>query len=150
MDRDAAYLQFVDTVRPVALYLKSSHASLDRAAFWRVSDDGADGQSAVNRITVTCSLADAALSEFDVTATAIFALDDEAGRPLLRVESEFDLHFESPQPLRSDFAERFAQVEARLVIWPYFREFISNMTARMGIPPVAIPLTLGHADRAAN
>ena len=43
---------------------------------------------------------------------------------------------------RSD-AEGFAKDNAWLVFWPYFRQFVSDATARMAVPPEVLPLSLG-------
>ena len=44
-----------------------------------------------------------------------------------------------PRP-RPKEAEAFANTQALLTAWPYFREFVQNMTARMGLPTESLPV----------
>lgn len=50
---------------------------------------------------------------------------------LLTTEQNVDVHL----------AERFASGEAKLVFWPYVRQFVSDTTYKMAISPILIPLT---------
>ena len=38
-----------------------------------------------------------------------------------------------------DFVGVFKENSIELVSWPYFREFVQNMIARMGFPPLTLP-----------
>jgi preprotein translocase subunit SecB len=53
----------------------------------------------------------------------------------------FSASFLSEASCSSECYSRFARIEARLVFWPYIRHFINDITYRMSIPPILLPLT---------
>jgi preprotein translocase subunit SecB len=143
---DPGYTRFVDELLPIALYMKSSSSLLRRDDFWRVFENEKLAGAVSNRLRVECSATDVGDSEFNVQSTASLSVVSSEETELLTIQCEFDLHFESGRGTTPDYVRQFAQTDARLVIWPYFREFIASMTSRMGIPPVSIPLSLGRRD----
>ncbi len=40
---------------------------------------------------------------------------------------------------KEDFLKTYSMVNLNLVLWPYFREFVHNITYRLGIPPLILP-----------
>ncbi len=42
--------------------------------------------------------------------------------------------------LNEEHFVQFAQLNAIMNAWPYFRELVQNSTSRMGLPPVVMPL----------
>lgn len=78
---------------------------------------------------------------FDARST--FALDmtgEKSKSTVIRVEASFDLHFHAPV-VSKEFVEQFCESEIRLIVMPYFRELVSDITARMHIPPIILPLS---------
>ncbi len=62
---------------------------------------------------------------------------------LLCIQTAFTAHFHCKKSVAGKrHAERFANSEARLVFWPYFRQTVSDLTARMSIRPITVPLSL--------
>jgi preprotein translocase subunit SecB len=59
---------------------------------------------------------------------------------LVEIVASFDVHFHSEE-LPKQLVERFCNSEARLIVWPYFREYVSDVSSRMYIPPVILPLS---------
>lgn len=57
----------------------------------------------------------------------------------LNISCTFRLHFSCVEPLRDDFFEVFKTHNLPLNTWPYFREFVQNMTQRMNVPPLTLP-----------
>jgi len=55
------------------------------------------------------------------------------------IDCSFQGHFHTESAIQKKLAERFTQSDLRLVVWPYLREFIQDMTVRMSIPPVVLP-----------
>ncbi len=39
-----------------------------------------------------------------------------------------------------DFLKKYADTSARMHVWPYFREIVSNLISRMGLPPLTLPV----------
>ena len=57
----------------------------------------------------------------------------------INISCTYSIYFSSPEPLKDDFFEVFKQFNLPLNTWPYFREFVQNMTQRMNIPPLTLP-----------
>ncbi len=58
----------------------------------------------------------------------------------LKIEATFRIIFESEYEINDDFFEIYKEISLPLNIWPYFRELVSSITARMNIPPLTLPL----------
>ncbi len=63
-----------------------------------------------------------------------------SSEPVGRIEAEFGLRFTSVQPIGQPYFEIFRDVNLPVNTWPYWRELVQAMTARMGWPPVTLPL----------
>jgi len=61
----------------------------------------------------------------------------------LNISCTFRLYFSCDKPLRDNFFEIFKTHNLPLNTWPYFREFVQNMTQRMNIPPLTLPFMKG-------
>jgi preprotein translocase subunit SecB len=59
----------------------------------------------------------------------------------LVIECTFDAHFHVEAHMAEGFAKQFTESDMRLVLWPYFRQYVFDTTARMAIPPVLVPLS---------
>jgi preprotein translocase subunit SecB len=66
---------------------------------------------------------------------------DKKDKPVLTIAMSFSALFEEASKNDGDWINRFSQGEARLIFWPYLRYFVSDMTSRMSINPIVIPLT---------
>lgn len=74
----------------------------------------------------------------------------EAGR--MRVAFEMAFHCKEPVDAKALklFAGRFRDVNAPLITWPHYREFVQSMTGRMQWPPLVLPLmTAEHKPKPA-
>lgn len=65
----------------------------------------------------------------------------ENGDPALSVAVRFGLiyKFQTLDGIGDKEAQIFGQTTGLFCIWPYWREFVQNMVARMGLPPIRIP-----------
>jgi preprotein translocase subunit SecB len=145
------YQQFLRGVQPIAVGLTSSSASVDREAFSRVLEK--DEPTIANVFEAKYELRNTGTDSFNVRATVrVKARPEQASDqevPLLSVECVFDGHFHAPGDggVSKEHAGKFANSEARLILWPFIREFIANMTTRMAIPPLMLPLVLRSPER---
>jgi len=76
-------------------------------------------------------------------ADACFQLSvsgEEKGKPALQVECIFTAHIHAKEPVSKELAKRFTDAELWIVMLPYVRQFVTNITAQMVIPPIVIPL----------
>lgn len=68
------------------------------------------------------------------------ARNPKNNRQFFKIECSFSLLFKSKDRMDDDFFEVFKEVNLPLNTWPYVREFVDNMTTRMHIPPLTLPL----------
>lgn len=57
-----------------------------------------------------------------------------------KISCTFRLEYYSDIPLSKEFMDIFSVKNIAVNSWPYFREFVQNITQRMNIPPVVVPL----------
>jgi hypothetical protein len=146
MPIDESYPKFLRGLRPVALGLKSSRAALNRAAYQRLNRKEGRNRT-VRSLRDNYEVERVKLDFFDVVGRVeldIRARGDK--KSSLAVECEFEAHFHCEVKVTKEFAERFAQSELRVFMWPYFRQFVSDTTARMSVRPVLIPLAVGPGE----
>ena len=59
---------------------------------------------------------------------------------VLKIESNYVLHFTSRLEVTDDFFDIYKNISLPLNVWPFFRELVNSITARMNIPPLTLPL----------
>jgi hypothetical protein len=64
----------------------------------------------------------------------------------LHIECSFSALFHLGAPCDGKSADHFANTEAKLIFWPYLRHFISDISYRMAINPLVIPLITSVND----
>src|SRR3954470_19931770 len=60
--------------------------------------------------------------------------------PSFALRATFLLHVHAKGHVKPEFLNDFSNSEVRLVVWPYFREYLSSICGRMHVPPLFIPL----------
>ena len=137
----AVYKDFLSSVKPIGIGLKESSSRLDRKVLFalrKVKD------SAIRTIQADYELIEIGEKQGYFEATGAFALsvaDAKSGNAALSITCTYMVHFHCATPVDRKLAERFAGSELRLVLWPFFREFVFNMCGKMSIPPITIPLS---------
>ena len=60
----------------------------------------------------------------------------------LKIEARFVVTYQvrSAEGLTQDNFDAFAERNGIFNVWPYWREFVQSMTARMGLPPLTVPV----------
>jgi hypothetical protein len=137
-DKDR-YEDFLRSLRLVAIGLINSASSLDRRGYYRLSKGGTSNEA--RSITAEYEVIRTKKDFFDAASKFRFVIRNKAtGSEVLVVESTYQIHFHGAEPIEKDFAARFAASELRLLVWPYFRQMVWDVTARMAIRPIVIPL----------
>lgn len=77
---------------------------------------------------------------------------DSADSPCLRVAATYMIAYSLSQPegLGDANFKAFAEINGVFHGWPFWREFVSNTTARMGICPVTLPVHRVQSYRKVN
>lgn len=58
----------------------------------------------------------------------------------IQIDVTFLIRLSSKENFTDDFFDIYKNVSLHLNTWPYLREFINQMTSRMNVPPLTIPL----------
>jgi preprotein translocase subunit SecB len=66
----------------------------------------------------------------------------DANDEILRITAKFGTVYNNSSKAQFDqnIIVKFAQLVGLNIIWPYWREFVQTMTARMSLPPLSLPL----------
>lgn len=136
------YKTFLKNVDLYAIGLESISANLQRQLYFDAFSK--EKSEITNHISTNFSVSDYSNDHFDITGAFEFQMkNDQSADAILKVNISFSAHF---HPTEGEFDRedvgKFAQSEARLLFWPYFRQALSDVTGRMYIRPVTIPFAL--------
>jgi preprotein translocase subunit SecB len=85
---------------------------------------------------------------FDVLADLMVTVSKPKSKAcFLELTVTYKLHIHCAKEFPPEYLRRFCDSEVRLMVWPYFREYVTSTCGRMHIPPVFLPLaTLGNRE----
>lgn len=132
------YAEFLREIQLIGLGLADCAAKLDRDLYFDVVSQ----KNSTRIISSHYELKDVQKEFFDVSARFSLHVQDKNKKfTPLSIECGFMGHFHcNARDVPREFAERFSQSELRIVLWPYFREVVSDITSKMAIPPLLVPL----------
>lgn len=139
-NRDQQYALFLKGIQLLGFGMQESRTTQDRAAYVRLCENERLGR----RISTEYRTMEVEKTHFNASAKMSLVIEDKAGatQPAVVVECMYVAHFHCDGcEITREFAERFTQSELRLVVWPYFRQFVNDATARMAIQPIVIPFS---------
>ncbi len=133
------YAAFVRKLRLTGLGLDNASASLDREAL-------AKAQQAPQEVTLQLNLNESIgpSSEGHFVVIMNFELIQKSAtetNALLTIQGSYSGLYSCEGSPKRELLERFSNGEARLVFWPYIRQHISDLTSRMSISTILLPLT---------
>jgi preprotein translocase subunit SecB len=130
------YEKFLRGLRLSGFGLEKCSAELDRAEYFEL-----ELKDRQNQITAHYGLTDIEKGFFNTSSDFILkVVDKNTSSVAFSVTCQFVGHFHFEGVVDVEHAEKFAQSELRLIVWPYFRQYVSDLTARMSLPPLIIPL----------
>ena len=139
--RDQRYALFLKGITLLGFGMQESRTAQDRAAYVKLCE----GDRLGKRITTEYRTMEVEKTFFNASAKMSLIMEDKKGSsssPAITVECTYVAHFHCDGcVVTRQFAERFTQSELRLVVWPYFRQFVNDATARMAIQPIVIPFS---------
>ena len=138
VDRAAqARIAFIRSVKFGGLGLDEVSASVDRAALAAVG-----GGRLSAEVSIKQELLSHDLDNFVVQAKfTVIEKQEVLDTPVVSVKATFSARFELAEKASKEAVEAFAHLEARLIFFPYIRHFISDITYRMSINPIVLPMT---------
>ncbi len=139
-NRDQQYASFLKGIKLLGFGLQESRTLLNRDVYAELYGKN----RFTRRILTEYRTTEVEKDFFNAYAKLKLIVEDKkaSAPPAVIVECTYEahLHCDGCQITR-ELAERFTESELRLVVWPYFRQFVNDATARMTIQPILIPFS---------
>jgi len=137
---DKSYASFLKTLQLFGTGLKSCSSEVQR---WPLLAALEKKREPTRKFVESYDLTDCVANFFDCQGHFTYTItDNDVKNPvLLRVECVYEAHIHGAG-VNPDLAQRFVTSELRLMLRPYARALISDITARMAVPPVTLPLAV--------
>jgi len=138
--RDQQYASFLKGIQLLGFGLQESHTFQNRAVYAELCEKN----RLARRISTEYRSAEVEGDFFNASAKLTLTVGDRKGSapPAVVVECTYMAHFHCDGcQITRELAERFTESELRLVVWPYFRQFVNDATAKMTIDPILIPFS---------
>ena len=132
---DSDYTEFLKSLEPITIALAESRLRVDHDRYF-------SERSMKLSVAWHCEPIDVQDDYFEADANLILRLGPSAAKskPTVEIDVTFRMHINAPKPINRALVDRFTDSDVRILIWPYFREYVSNATGRMHIPPIMLPL----------
>ena len=145
-DATDPYSEFVQKLRLSGLGLESVSASVRRSD-WALA---VQNQSEVKG---QMDLKDHILAMKEGSFVLAISFDlkqktDMFEQPLLEISGTYSAMFGHEGTPNEEFVRRFASREARIIFWPYIRQHITDISSRMSVQNILLPLTSELAQAA--
>ena len=141
---DRGYESFLKGLGSVSLGLETCSARLERTAYWNLRKRR---KESVRVLRAEYKLEHVDKEYFDVSAEfTLNVRDSKTSGDVLNISCIFSGHIHGTAPIDAELARRFTDSDLRIVVLPYFRHFISDITARMTIPPLFVPFALESSE----
>jgi hypothetical protein len=134
-DSGTDYQGFLSSIRLIGMGLSSCKAELDREAYAHLENDNTS-----RKISADYDVTETADTYFEVASKYTLAVSSPQSPKCLTLECTFEAHFHCKPEFPAEFPKRFAGSELKILMWPYFRQFAQDITARMYITPIVVPL----------
>lgn len=131
---DSSYLGFLATLQLIGLGLNNSSIELHRQTLFDITEEKASSRT----FTEEYRIVELGADYFDAEGHYGVSISD-GERLGVRVECTFDVHIHCQSPDQS-MVERFTKQDLRFMMLPYARTFISDMSGRMQIRPIILPM----------
>jgi hypothetical protein len=131
------YIESIRKIRLNVFYLKSASADIDRDALFKEKPIK-HGISIKDEASIVLKDNDS-VDILHRYSLEILSKDKET-KPIGRIDCTFCLNFSPAACFTPEFFEEFKKANLHINTRPFFREFVFNITARMSIPPILLPL----------
>ena len=130
-----SYAHFVGSLELIAIALTASSVRIKRDEYMKAREPD---------LTVAVAIRPKRLSRdhFDLQADARVRLTRKRSERLFDLSVTYDLHLHAKPPIDAKFVRRFAESGAHPILWPYLREYVSDVSSRMYIRPILLPVSV--------
>lgn len=133
------YEKFIRSLELIGIGLETSSVRLRRREYVSLRREG---KEPIRRISTDYQVSKLAKISFDCIGNFnLIVAHPESKETVLQIECSFGAHFHTDSKDFEDMARRFVSSEFKLIIWPYFRQFVTDVTSRMSIAPVVVPFS---------
>jgi preprotein translocase subunit SecB len=129
-----SYTEFVRSLELIVIALTASTARIRRYEYF---------QARGRELSAAVSLTPKRVSKdyFDLEARARVRSTSKSSGSLFSFSATYELHFHAKPPIDAKLVRRFADSDAHFILWPYLREHVSDVSGRMYIPPILLPVS---------
>jgi preprotein translocase subunit SecB len=130
---------FIKSAKLAGIGLDKCVASVDRALLSHASENDEELETDITMSQSVLTHEDAHFvisSDFSLTQCA-----KGSGKKIVSIAAVFSAKFYLTKPASEELVKGFASLEARLIFFPYLRHFISDISHRMSIDPILLPMT---------
>lgn len=60
-------------------------------------------------------------------------------KDFVNISVKYQIIIDSKETITKEFVDIYKKIGINMITWPYFREFVNEMTSRMYIPPMIMP-----------
>lgn len=127
-----SYTQFVRSLDLVMIALTSVRARIKRDEYFEAKG---------RELSAAASVTPKRMSRdyFDLRTQVNVKSTSKSSNALFNFSATYELHFHAKPPIDAKLVRRFADSDAHFILWPYLREHVSDVSARMYIPPILLP-----------
>jgi preprotein translocase subunit SecB len=132
-------MDFLKTVKFMGLGLDSSSTNVNRVA---LASARSAGQTIETSFGVEYTILNQSSDNFVIGASFTIKRQVEgATEPVVAISASYSALFGSDKEILHENVQRFSQRESKLIFWPYLRFLITDISARMSIDQIVLPLT---------
>jgi preprotein translocase subunit SecB len=129
------YQAFISSLELYMIGLAESSCEINRKDYWAKEE----GKNVSFKLTSKPNSVDQ--KHFDARSTIALTMTGEKSKAtVVKINAAFDLHFHA-KPINKGLVDKFCESDIRLIVWPYFREYVTSTISRMHIPPILLPLS---------
>lgn len=129
-----SYTAFLASLRLNKISLKGASCDFDEKAFWKDEERSLAFKFSSEPFKIEGKHFDAR-AQLEVTMTG-----DKSKSNMVRITVAYDLYIHADEAPK-EHVKKFCEGEIRLIVWPYLREFVMDLSGRMYIPPIILPLS---------
>jgi preprotein translocase subunit SecB len=135
---EESYSGFLRSLRFMGIALIDSRFLLDREKYFEDQEERIFSD-------LSCEISEMKGSHFELKAKMVLQSARGKGQQgSLILDATYLLHFHTRGRAVRDLVAKFAEGEARIVVWPYLREYVSGMCGRGHIPPITLPMAVNE------
>jgi hypothetical protein len=130
---------FIKSAKLAGIGLDRCAASVDRLLLSHASENDEELEIDITMNQSVLAHEDASFvisSDFDLTQHV-----KGSEKKIVSIVAVFSAKFDLTKPASEELVKGFANLEARLIFFPYLRHFISDISHRMSIDPILLPMT---------